>query len=290
MKLLIPYNNDVRLLEGSYDTILLAHKDLSSHSVITDNILETIDLIHTHDKKAYMNINRFLFEPEIENATTIIKEMIKGNIDGFVVNDFGLLIILKRLGFTGDIVLNTDTTMTNHKEIMALVEEGFKQVVIARELTIDEIIELSNTLKEMIIVPIFGHQIISTSRRALLSAYGAQVNKTYHQNHIYKLRESTRDDYFLGIEDATGLHIFDEKVLNGFSELPTLLENNASSFLMDSFGLETEVLLLADSLLRQLENKEITNEEAEEKFMSAYPNITLTQALWHTKTTDKKEY
>lgn len=290
MKLFVVYNNDLALLDSQYDVFLLTQKGFNSHyQYETTNIGETINLIHEKGKLAYGWINRFIFEPEMEKTIEKAKSLIDLGLDGFVVNDFGLLLKLKEIGFDKPIILSTDTTITNHLEIDFLIEQGFSQVVTARELTYDELLELGKTVGQKMVVPIFGHQIISTSRRQLLTAYSDLIDRVYESNHVYHLKESTREDRFLLIQDETGTHIFDEKVFSGVDKVSSLLDLGVDHYWIDSFNLRTELLSDVAYYLKQIASGLMSDRDAMQELLDKYPDLNPTTALWFMKTTDKKE-
>ncbi len=287
MRLIVPYTNDERLIDSDYDVFLIIQKGLNSHyQQETKNVKETINLVHQKGKLAFGWINRFIFEPEMQKTVEQMMKLINAGVDGFIVNDFGLLLKLRELKFEKEIILSTDTTITNKLEVDFLIEEGFDKVMSARELTLEELIEMGSP---QVVVPIFGHQIISTSRRQLLSAYGDLLNQDYESNHVYQLKESTRQDHFLLIQDETGTHIFDQKVFVGFEGLSTLLDTGIDSFFIDHFNLSTSLLILVAKLLVAIKDQSITPSQALHQLMDAYPNLETTSALWYLKTTDKKE-
>lgn len=287
MRLIVPYTNDERLIDSDYDVFLIIQKGINSHyQQETKNVKETIDLMHQKGKLAFGWINRFIFEPEMQKTVEQMMKLINAGVDGFIVNDFGLLLKLRELKFEKEIILSTDTTITNKLEVDFLIEEGFDKVMSARELTLEELIEIGSP---RVVVPIFGHQIISTSRRQLLSAYGDLLNQDFESNHVYQLKESTRQDHFLLIQDETGTHIFDQKVFVGFEGLSTLLDTGIDSFFIDHFNLSTSLLILVAKLLVAIKDKSITPSQALHQLMDAYPNLETTSALWYLKTTDKKE-
>lgn len=290
MNLIAVYNNDPALINSEIDTFLLARNGLSSHyQHETTNLHQTIEMIHELNKKAYAWVNRFIFEDEMESVTHQLSEMIDLNIDGFFVNDFGLLLVLRDLGFEKPISLVTNTTITNHMEVDFLVNEGFDKVLIARELTYDEIIQLASKHSSSMIVPIFGHQIISTSRRQLISAYSDLIDKSLQSDKVYRLRESTRQDYFYVLQDETGTHIFDEKVMIGFNGVKEFVSLGINDFLIDTFNLSTDQISDAASLIKQIDTNQLVSNEAIDLYLSKYPQLSMTTALWTLKTTEKKE-
>lgn len=287
MRLLVPYTNDITLIDSDYDIFLIIQKGLNSHyQQETENVKETIELMHQKGKLAFGWINRFIFEPEMDKTVQHINQLIDDGVDGFIVNDFGLLLKLRELNFDKEIILSTDTTITNQLEVNFLIEQGFDKVMSARELTLEELIEIGSP---QLLVPIFGHQIISTSRRQLLSAYGDLLNQQYESNRVYQLKESTRQDHFLLIQDETGTHIFDQKVFVGFEGLNKLLETKIDSYFVDHFNLSTDLLIFVGKLLVEIKNQTITPSQALDLLMETYPDLETTSALWYLKTTEKKE-
>lgn len=287
MRLLVPYTNDITLIDSDYDIFLIIQKGLNSHyQQETENVKETIELMHQKGKLAFGWINRFIFEPEMDKTVQHINQLIDDGVDGFIVNDFGLLLKLRELNFDKEIILSTDTTITNQLEVNFLIEQGFDKVMSARELTLEELIEIGSP---QLVVPIFGHQIISTSRRQLLSAYGDLLNQQYESNFVYQLKESTRQDHFLLIQDETGTHIFDQKVFVGFEGLNKLLETKIDSYFVDHFNLSTDLLIFVGKLLVEIKNQTITPSQALDLLMETYPDLETTSALWYLKTTEKKE-
>ncbi|HHX52587.1 MAG TPA: hypothetical protein GX703_03600 [Erysipelothrix sp.] len=290
MNLITVYNNDPELISGEFDIFLLAREGLSSHyQHETTNLIDTIEMIHKQNKKAYGLINRFIFEDEMDIVKERMNELIDLDIDGFVVNDFGLFYILRDLGFEKPISLVTNTTMTNHLEIRVLANQGFDKVLTARELTFEEIIELAKTVADSMIVPIFGHQIISTSRRQLITAYSDLIEKELESYQVYRLRESNRKDYFLVYQDETGTHIFDEKLFIGFEGVQELIKHNVSMFWVDSFNLSTQQLIDAAKSLKLLSLNQIDATMAINDFLNKYPQTSMSTALWTLKTAEKKE-
>lgn len=287
MRLLVQYTNDITLIDSDYDIFLIIQKGLNSHyQQETENVKETIELMHQKGKLAFGWINRFIFEPEMDKTVQHINQLIDDGVDGFIVNDFGLLLKLRELNFDKEIILSTDTTITNQLEVNFLIEQGFDKVMSARELTLEELIEIGSP---QLVVPIFGHQIISTSRRQLLSAYGDLLNQQYESNRVYQLKESTRQDHFLLIQDETGTHIFDQKVFVGFEGLNKLLETKIDSYFVDHFNLSTYLLIFVGKLLVEIKNQTITPSQALDLLMETYPDLEITSALWYLKTTEKKE-
>ena len=289
LKIITQYKKGQPILEN-IDIYTLSVNSLSSHqpeAMEINELLIEMKRLQQINKRVYLFINRFLFEPELTNAIEIVKIVIQAGIDGLIVNDFGWSMILQELNFDKEVILQTDTTVTNSLEAASILVEGFNKVVIARELTIEEIIEMAQDLGEQIIVPIFGHQIMSTSRRLLLDAYGNEVNRVYKSNRFYHLKESTRQDPYLIYQDDTGTHIFDGTILCGYHELKTLAKSGCNYVLLDSLNIDSDMIEMVSTSIKAILNGQDADTEFE-RLQNNYPHDVFSNALWFKKTSDKK--
>lgn len=266
---LVDYSDN--LLNSQADCFLLY---IEKYSCMNDRLIKIAELnqvinkIHNVDKKCYLVVNRFLFEDEIVDCIQFL-DFYRNLVDGYYIFDFGILKALRSLGNDLDIIINTNTTMTNHLDIKVLLDCGANYVVLARELTLEELLTIGNKLNAQVIVPIFGHQIISSSRRLLLDSYNQELNLNLKSNYVYSMIEESRHDPFLLFQDQFSTNVFDGKVLNGIEYINLFRENNIQNFLFDGFNLSDNLLLKA------------LNEE--------YLEIDDTNGLWFKKTSERKE-
>lgn len=302
---LVPYYD--ALLESEADIFLLSYKNFSAHqpeALDKATLLHAIEKIKSKNKKAFIWISRFIFEPELEACIAFLNEM-RVLVDGFLLNDFGLMYALREQKYTGEIYLNTDTTITSSEDAKVFLEHGFDKIVLARELTLEEYSQISNKLPGKIIASIFGHQIISSSRRPLLSAYIEEMRLKMNPHQIYKMQEEKREDFFYVFEDESGFHVYDGKYLNALEEIPTLLNAACQHFLFETFALPLEYVKVALKLAKAitqlgktyLETKKILlseyNPSEQDKILQILEEFEderfVTKALWFTKTIEVKE-
>lgn len=259
--------------------------------------------------KIFAYINCFIFEPQLHDCCQVL-QILSREADGFLLSDFGLMYYLRHeLFYQGEIYLITDTSITNSRDIGILLREGFDKVVMARELSLEEYTCIAAKYPDRVILNVAGHQIISTSRRKLLSAYAAEVNKTkvLKSGIVYKMQEEKRQDIFYLFEDDSGCHVFDGKFLNTCKYLPYLLNSGLSSFMLESFALNNDVyealINLVDSYCHRWfnDNNCYYDFNTENKLQNLYEKlapILLTDlekagqssySLWFSKTSEAKE-
>ena len=104
-----------------------------------DDIARAVDFAHSYDARVYATVNTILFDNELRDAERLIRDLYRINVDALIVQDMGIL----RLDIP-PIALHASTQCdTRTPEKARFLEEvGFSQVVLARELSVDEIREV----------------------------------------------------------------------------------------------------------------------------------------------------
>lgn len=296
MKLMTPYRkqDDLQIYKDHhFSSLVISHKDLSLRSDEYFDIAEINEISRQAqeiDVNLYLKVNKFFFEPEIEGLNDLLKSVIETQLTGIILSDFGVFTLLKELEYEGEIILETDTTMTSSNDINVLYEAGFNEMVVARELTLEEISEIAEKTLRPISVHVFGHQVMSTSRRHLLSAYNEQVGTNLKQNTRYSMREKTRpNSHYLVTEDENGTHMFDGEVLNGLADAHRLMSEAFRHLIIDSFNLSDDVIFDVGDTLALISHNLSNTQQLSEEFEKRHPEIRFGRALWDTKTSETKE-
>ncbi|MDD2531451.1 MAG: U32 family peptidase, partial [Candidatus ainarchaeum sp.] len=113
-----------------------------------EEMKEGIDYCHLNNKKAYLTLNTLILDEELEEAIEIAKKAYELGIDAIIIQDLGLYYALKKL--LPDLELHASTQMTcnNLQGATLLTEMGFKKIVLARELNLSEVKEITDALHE----------------------------------------------------------------------------------------------------------------------------------------------
>lgn len=108
---------------------------------------EIVSYAHLIGKKVYITLNTMLFNEEIENLISILPEIFSCNPDGIIVQDIGLFSVLKNYSKGVELHASTQMTADNFYAVKNLKDFGFDRVVVAREMSIDEISHIKEELK-----------------------------------------------------------------------------------------------------------------------------------------------
>ena len=104
-----------------------------------ENLPAAVKFAHLHGVAIHVTTNTILNDSELESFADYIKFLREASVDAFIVQDLGAAEIIREVA--PEIPMHASTQMTVHNlaGVEALAEIGFSRVVLARELTLDEI-------------------------------------------------------------------------------------------------------------------------------------------------------
>ena len=235
--------NIPRLKEAGVDAVIIGLEDLSIRACQTfswDQLPEIKACCERYQVKLYINALRFFMEDEIELVRRFLQLAQELSIDGIYYGDEGLYQEAKALGLTDRLVYQPETLITNSLDIAFYCGLGIQSVSLAHECTLEEILTMTQTQKNVEIL-ISGYFSILYSRRPLLTNYKNQIHSPAIQtDRMYTLIESTRSDRMPIYEDRYGTTIYSKAPIQSFQELPVLKEHGLSRFRIDSIFFDDE--------------------------------------------------
>lgn len=142
-----------------------------------EDIARLVDYAHKFNAKVYVTINTIFDDKELLEVQTLINELYEIHVDALIVQDMGLL----KLDLP-PIPLHASTQMDNRtpEKVRFLKENGFRQVVLARELSLDEIRKIHEKCPEVSLeVFVHGALCVSLSGQCYASEclFGRSANR-----------------------------------------------------------------------------------------------------------------
>ena len=201
-------------------------------------IREGVEYAHNRGVRCHLALNVYAHNEDIEPLQAYLRDIRDIPIDAYIVSDPAVMHILKAEIPHAEIHLSTQANMTNYVTAAFWREQGVKRLVMARELTLDEIKEIRKRLPEDTELEAFVHgaMCISYSGRCLLSNFmtGRDANRgacAHPCRYKYRLEEEKRPgEYWPVDEDDRGTYIFNSKDLCMLEHLPALIEAGIDSF------------------------------------------------------------
>ncbi len=184
-----------------------------------EQLVNAVELAHSKNVKVYLTCNTLPRNNEIPQFEQFVREAVEAKVDALIVADIGLLSLIKKYAPDMEIHISTQMGIVNYVTARELYDMGAKRIVLARELSLDEIAEIrAKTNPDMEIEAfVHGAMCVSFSGRCLLSQY--LVNRDANRGECaqpcrwgYHLVEEKRPDQFFPIfEDEKGTYILNAK-------------------------------------------------------------------------------
>lgn len=132
---------------------------------------EVIEDARIRGMKVYLVLNTLIREDEIQEAATLASFVYQQGIDGIIVQDLGLVKILKEIAPGLAIHASTQMTLHNTDGVEAARKLGIQRVVLSRELSLQEIRRIALATDMELEVFVHGALCISRSGQCLLSGF-----------------------------------------------------------------------------------------------------------------------
>ncbi|MBA1342396.1 MAG: hypothetical protein C5S52_02230 [ANME-2 cluster archaeon] len=235
-ELLAPAGNNESLIaavENGCDAVYLGATTLSARASAAnfapDELASAIDYAHLRGVKAYVAVNTLIKDSETADAAALLRHLDESGADAAIVQDIGLLSMVQSLA--PDLPIHASTQMTVHNSEGAgfLQDMGVTRVVLAREMTLDEIKQVKQNTDLEIEIFVHGALCISYSGQCLMSSMigGRSGNRGVCAQPCrkrYRLQTGGRR------VETDGEYLLSPRDLNTSRILPELIEAGIDSF------------------------------------------------------------
>ncbi len=236
-EVLVPAGDAERLkaaVDFGADAVYLGGKQFTMRAAAAgfdkDQLREAVRFAHSNGVKVYLTCNTLPRNHELDAFPKFILNVQAAGVDAVIVADLGLLSMIKKYAPDMEIHMSTQTGIVNYASANALYDMGVRRVVLARELSLDDIAEIRRNIPDDLEIEVFVHgaMCVSFSGRCLLSAYltGRDANRGACAQPCrwkYHLMEETRPGQFFPVEeDDMGTYIMNAKDLCMIDYIPEL--------------------------------------------------------------------
>lgn len=226
LKIAITYGADAVYMGGTKMGLRAKAKNFTP-----EQMKEGIEFAHSHGAKVYVTCNIFAHNEDFDGMAEYFKSLYEMNVDAVLISDLGVFSVAREVAPNLNIHISTQANNTNYMTAKFWKSMGAERVVMARELSINEITEISEKTNNEIEIEAFVHgaMCISYSGRCLLSNYlnGRDANKgecSHPCRWKYHVVEETRPgEYMPVVEDERGTYIFNSKDLCMIDHIPDLV-------------------------------------------------------------------
>jgi U32 family peptidase len=242
-ELLIPAGNLEKLrtaiLYGA-DAVYIGVTGLSlradSAEMTIADLAAGINEAHAKNVKVYAAANTFARNADLEYAADIIPNLAAIGIDAIIISDPGMIRLIRTLTPDLPLHLSTQANTMNAEAVLFWRDQGVRRIILARELNLKEIGEITAAVPEMELeLFVHGAMCMAYSGRCFLSAF--RNRRSANEGDCsqpcrweYLLQESTRpDDPLVLQEDKRYSYLLSSKDLCLIEYLPEILASGVTS-------------------------------------------------------------
>lgn len=238
------YDKFLTALHFGADAVYLGGKQFSlrtfADNFTEDELKKAVAYAHAKGKKVYITANVFAKNSDFLQLKDYFSYLSTIGVDAVIVSDPGVVYLAKQVAPNLEIHISTQANTTNKYAVKFWSEQGASRVILARELSVNEISEIRAFVPNVELEAfVHGAMCISYSGRCLLSDYldgrssnrGACVQACRWKYETRALNATNGVSEWLPIEeDGKGSYIFNSKDLNMLAHLTSLQKAGVNSF------------------------------------------------------------
>ena len=130
---------------------------------------ELMQTLHRHNVKGYVTLNTLAFPNELPEVEKLIRELAENGVDAVLVQDIGVARLARAICKDLPLHASTQMTMTSAETIELAEQLGMERVVVARELSLDEIRSIRSGTEMPIETFVHGALCVAYSGQCLTS-------------------------------------------------------------------------------------------------------------------------
>ena len=197
-----------------------------------EELYRAVRFAHDHGVKAHVTVNIMPRSEEVDRLPAHLELLNDAGVDALIVADLGAFTMAGKYAPRCERHISTQQSIANYASAQAWYDLGAKRVVLARELSLDEVREIRRRVSPELEIETFAHgaMCVSYSGRCLLSNYmtGRDSNRgacAQPCRYQYALMEEKRPgEYFPVFEDEQGTYIMNSRDMCMIDHLDDLMD------------------------------------------------------------------
>ena len=209
----------------------------SAGNFTAEELVSGVEYAHAHGAKVYCTMNTMPRDGEFAHLPDYIRSVSAAGADAFIVSDPGVMDAVFKYASDPVVHLSTQASTVNSASVRFWSRLGVKRVVLARELSLDEIKTIRDNIDPETELECFVHgaMCVSYSGRCLMSNYftGRDANKGRCAQPCrwkYHLTEDKNGYTADAEQDDGGTYVFSSKDMNMIAHVRKLCEAGIDSF------------------------------------------------------------
>ncbi|GIP39261.1 putative protease YrrN [Paenibacillus sp. J31TS4] len=228
-----------RLLEAGADALQAGEETYGMRlpgSMALPELREAAALAHERGARLYAVVNKIMLNADLDKLPAYLAGLQESGADAIVFGDPSVLLARKQAGVTLPLHWNPEMTATNWVTANYWGTKGATRVITARELNMEQILEIKQRVSLEVQVQVHGMTNIFHSKRSMVSNYRKHTGhdpaeeSLDEERGLYLVEAERQDERYPIYEDANGTHIMSADDLCMIENLAELMEAGIDSF------------------------------------------------------------
>ena len=257
-------------IQNGADAIYLGGSSFGARAAATnfdnDELIEAVKYAKLRNVNIFVTVNTSIKETEIEELISYTDFLYKIGVDAIILSDIGIAEVLRKRYPNMELHASTQISAHSLNDVLELKQVGFDRVVIARELSIEEIKEICDNVDIDIEVFIHGAICVSYSGQCLMSSMlgdrsGNRGRCAQPCRQSYKLINKTTGK----IINVNGNYLLSPKDLCSIENIEKILDTGVKSLKIEGRMKRPEYVAVVTSRYRKAIDNYINNKITTDK-------------------------
>lgn len=253
----------IAAINAGADAVYLGGKNFNARgyadNFTIEELKEAVNFAHMRDVKLYVTLNTLIKDEEIEEVIRYIGQLYSIGIDALIVQDIGIISLVRRYYPDFEIHFSTQGAVYSLDGVKEATKMGCKRVVLAREVSIEEMKYITENTNTEIEVFVHGALCMSYSGICQMSrAYGERSGNRGQCAQPCRLPYELYDGETKLIDKK---YLLSPKDIMGLRELPELVNSGVASLKIEGRMKSPEYVAVVISTYRKYLDKIANNEE-----------------------------
>ena len=234
LELLTPAKNleyGIAAIDHGADAVYIGASRFGARAAVGNSVADIrklCDYAHPFGVKVYVTVNTIVYDDELETTRQLLTELSEAGADAILIQDMAVLEMMKDLPMAAHASTQTDNRSV--EKVQWLRDLGFSRVVLARELSLDEIKEIHLQVPD-VELEVFVHGALCVSYSGICYASQYCFNRSANRGECAQFcrmkfsledakgREVVNDRYLLSLKDMNRIDHLEELVEAGVTSL-----------------------------------------------------------------------
>ena len=247
MKVLVEVaNKEISNYIGFCDALLLGLENFSVLNSATFSLAEIREIINKYPRiEIFVKMDKNIFNKEIDEVRRVLLELEQMSICGVFFYDLAILELKQELSLSLDLVWSQTHMVTNTRTCDYYFHQGVRYALLSKEITLDEIVEISKESSISTIVEVVSLPSVGYSRRKLVHNYYEDLGE--NGSSTLSVLEKITNKKYLVKEENNGTGFLLDEVLNGTSVVSSLYQAGVDYVLFREEGVSSFLELIRDT-------------------------------------------